>query len=132
MNTDRSKIRLGALFVFICVYLWLPMSYARAGETPAKKILLIYTQPDHPHGSHMYEHECRLLAKCLEQTDGIEAAVSSGWPADPKMLEGVGCIAFYSRPAGEIVLSDANRERFLELMRRGVGYVAIHWATADS
>src|SRR5687768_11758255 len=119
MSADQRRFRSGLLFLsaFICVHLW-PIPSAFAAENPAKKILLIYTEPDHEHGSHMYEHECRMLAKCLEQTAGVEAEVCAGWPSDPGLLDGAACIVFYSRPAGEIVLSNAHREKFIGLLNR--------------
>ena len=115
----------------ICGALLLAANAACGAEPAIKKILLIHTAPDHPHGTHMYEHECRLLAKCLEQTSGVRAEVSHGWPVDETLLDVVDCIVFYSAPAGEIVLGEAQRARFMELMKRGVGFVAIHWATGD-
>ena len=33
---------------------------------------------DHPFGTHMYPHECKLLAKCLNQNPGVKATVSNG------------------------------------------------------
>jgi type 1 glutamine amidotransferase len=79
----------------------------------------------------MYEFECRLLAKCLNQSPDIEAVVSPDpeWPNDPTFLDGAAAIVFYSRYAGDIVLSDAHREQFLKLLRGGAGYCAIHWST---
>ena len=44
------------------------------------KIVLIGHDRDHPFGTHEYMADCRLLAKCLEQTPGVEAVVSNGWP----------------------------------------------------
>ena len=97
----------------------------------AVKIVLIHTQPDHPWGTHMYEQECRLLAKCLNQNPGVEAVVSKDrdWPEDPGVLSGAKAIVFYSRPAGDIVLGEAHRTEFEKLMQAGVGYAALHWGT---
>jgi len=36
---------------------------------------------------------------------------------------------YYSRYAGDIVLSAAHAMKFRELLARGVGFTAIHWAT---
>src|SRR5262245_7137146 len=100
----------------------------RAEETPPAKIVLVYTQPDHPFGTHMYEHECKLLAHCLKQTRGVEATVVRDWP-DKAQLDRVRSLVFYSRPAGDIALNTDHREPFNQLMKEGVGLVAIHWAT---
>lgn len=93
------------------------------------KIVLVGTQPDHPYASHMYLHECRMLAQCLRLNDGVEAIVVQDWPQDPTTLENVQSIVYYSRPAGDIVLSRGHRAQFEKLLSAGVGYVAIHWAT---
>ena len=103
---------------------------ALASQSSSTNVLLIYTAPDHPHGTHMYEHECRLLARCLEQSQGVKTEVSLGWPSDRRLLENIDCIVLYSRPGGEIVLAEEVREQFMGLMQAGVGFVAIHWGTS--
>jgi len=62
------------------------------------RILVVPTALDHPWNSHMYDHECKLLVRCLNQNPGVEAFLSPDldWPKDPKVLEGVGSIVFYS------------------------------------
>jgi type 1 glutamine amidotransferase len=100
---------------------------ARADD-PAR-ILLVATPPDHAYASHMYEFECGVLAKCLEQTEGVTCETAVGWPPEPEKLADLAAIVFYSRPAGEIVLNPDHRDVFLELMQRGAGFTAIHWAT---
>jgi hypothetical protein len=102
---------------------------ADPSPTPAVKILLIGHKPDHPYGTHMYLEECRLLAKCLEQTKGVRAIVSDGWPKDPTALENVRSIAFYSSPGGAILLAPERRAIAEKLLADGVGLVAIHWGT---
>jgi type 1 glutamine amidotransferase len=101
---------------------------ARAAEPAPTKIALVYTLPDHPYGSHMYEHECNLLAHCLRQTPGVEATVAKDWP-DKSQLDHVRSVVFYSHPAGDIALTAEHRELFNKLMKDGVGLAAIHWAT---
>jgi len=115
---------------------FLPLTTAGCSVRPAPareqtRIVLVWTPPDHPYASHMYEFECRLLAKCLNQTPGIDAVVSPEpeWPRDPTILDHAAAIVFYSRNAGDIVLSRAHRDQFLALMRAGVGYSAVHWST---
>ncbi len=95
-----------------------------------KKVVLVPTKRDHPWATHMYRHECKVLAACLNNHEGVKAVVSPdlAWP--PKdLLTGVDALVYYTRPAGSIVLSKAHRERFKKLMDDGVGYAAIHWAT---
>ncbi len=114
------------LVVFATGWIGEVHSAEQQGKT---KIVLVGTDPDHPRGSHMYLFECRLLADCLNQTQGVQAVVVNGWPTDETILDDVKALVFYSKPAGEIVLHPKNRPHFEKLMREGVGYVAIHWAT---
>jgi cytochrome c len=107
---------------------------APAFQKQTTKILLIPTKIDHPYASHMYAHECGVLAKCLNQTVGIEATVSPefDWPKDANLLKGVKAIVYYSRPAGDILLDPVRREQVMKLLKSGVGFAAIHWATDAS
>jgi type 1 glutamine amidotransferase len=108
---------------------------AAAGPAPAAdppaKIVLVATAVDHAWNTHMYREECRLLAKCLTQTPGVEAVVSPefDWPADPKLLAGVRAVVYYSKPAGEVLFAPDRRGRTAEVFKTGVGYAAVHWAT---
>ena len=94
-----------------------------------KTVLLIGHKPDHPPKCHEYLSTCKLLAKCLRQTKGIEAVVSNGWPTDQKLLQRTDAIVLYTSPGAEIVLAEKSAADFEAMMKRGVGLVAIHWAT---
>ncbi len=106
---------------------------AHAADLPADpkpvKVLLVASAPDHPWATHMYEHDCRLLAACLEKSPGIETAVSVGWPRDPKALEDVRAIVFYCKHAGDVLLNPTNRDDAKRLLKNGAGLTAIHWST---
>ncbi len=120
--------------VFLSV-LMLPLygcASERAGPGRERaRIVLIWTPPDHPYASHMYEFECRALARCLNQNPGVEAVVSPDpeWPKDPTLLDGAAAVVFYSRYAGDIVLSPAHHDQFQRLMKAGTGFCAVHWST---
>jgi hypothetical protein len=98
-------------------------------DSAATRILLVSSEPDHPWATHMYEHECKLLGKCLENTRGVQSRTSVGWPKDAKQLEGVKAIVFYCKHAGDILLDPTNREQCLRLLNNGAGLTAIHWST---
>lgn len=102
-----------------------------AAEAPGKpvKIVLIGHKPDHPPGTHLYLDECRLLAHCLQQTPGVRAVVSDGWPQDPQILQGVSAIGLYSSPGAEILFQGPQADQVDQLLRQGVGLTALHWAT---
>lgn len=102
---------------------------ATAASGKPVKIVLIGHKPDHPPGTHLYLDECRLLAKCLEQTPGVSAVVSDGWPQDAAIVQDVSAIALYTSPGAEILFKGAQADRVGELLRQGVGLAALHWAT---
>jgi type 1 glutamine amidotransferase len=102
---------------------------ALADEKSKAKVLLIGKDPDHPHGSHMYLHTCGVLAKCLE-LNGLDAAVSNGWPKDAKTLEGVKAIVVYTSPAAELLFDAPHRDEVAKVLKSGVGLVTIHWASS--
>jgi hypothetical protein len=101
---------------------------------PKRRIVLIPTVLDHPWATHMYRAGCELLAACLNRHPDVEAVVSpdDGWPRDPAILEGVDAIVFYSCPAADLLLAPENRDAAQQLMKDGVGLVAIHWATGTT
>lgn len=104
---------------------------AAADEKPAgkAKVLLIGKQPDHPYGSHMYLHTCRMLGECL-RLNGLEAVVSDGWPKDPAVRKEVKAIVVYTTPAAEYLLDGPHRDEVIQLMKQGTGLVTIHWASS--
>jgi type 1 glutamine amidotransferase len=120
---------------------WLALASALAASIPATtmttargqeettKILLIGKDRDHAPETHEYMAECALLASCLEQTPGVEAVVSDGWPTDPEAFEGVDSIVLYTANGGDVLLDPAHREQTDRLLADGVGLVALHWST---
>jgi type 1 glutamine amidotransferase len=117
------RLFLAALTVLLVV------GFAPATESPTR-ILFIGKDPDHPYGSHMYMHTSGVLARCVELTPGVEAAVSNGWPKDTRALDNVKAIVLYASPGAEFLLEGPQRTKVDELMQRGVGLVTIHWASA--
>ena len=101
---------------------------AEKAETTAK-VLFVGKQPDHPFGSHMYLHTCRMLAECA-RLNGLEPVVSDGWPTDRAALEGVRTIVVYASPGAELLLDGPQRDEVDRLMKGGVGLVTLHWASS--
>jgi type 1 glutamine amidotransferase len=101
-----------------------------AEEKSNVKVLFIGKAPDHAFGTHMYMHTQTMLAKCLQLTEGVETVVSEGWPDDPATLKDVRTIVLYSSPGAEFLLDGPGSAPLHQLMRKGVGLVTIHWASA--
>lgn len=95
------------------------------------KVLFITTRLDHPWQSHMYSAVTELLATELNKRPDIEATVSPefDWPRDPKIFDGVKGIVYYSGAAGDLLISQ-HGEAFTNLMNKGVGFTALHFATS--
>src|SRR5688572_33217721 len=85
------------------------------------RILLVASQPDHPWATHMYQHECKLLGKCLENVPEVQAITSVGWPRDEAQLADVKAIVFYCKHAGDILLDETRRQQCEHLLREGAG-----------
>lgn len=96
------------------------------------KVLLIGKDRDHPFQTHEYMADCQLLAKCLQQTAGVEAIVSNGWPKDADVLKDVNAIVLYTANGGNVLLGGPHRKQAEELLKNGVGLTAIHWSTGAS
>lgn len=101
-------------------------------DAAPKKVLLIGQQPDHPYRTHTYMDDCELIAKCLRQTQGVEAAVSRGWPDSPATLEGVSAIVVHTRLGGDVLFRKDRQETMSRLLASGVGLSAIHWGTGSA
>jgi type 1 glutamine amidotransferase len=117
-----------ALAIAVC---WVGVATAWSDEKSIQ-IVLVATKYDHPWASHMYGDVCKILADCLNRQEGVRAVVcpDMDWPTDESLFDAADAIVYYARPAGDIVLSPAHREKTEKLLARKIGYSAIHWATA--
>jgi type 1 glutamine amidotransferase len=109
--------------------LWLLASTSLVAGDRKAKTLLIGQDLDHPRNTHTYMSDCQLLAKCLRQTAGVEAVVSNGWPKDPAVTKDVTAIVLHNRLGGTVLFRGPQRRQVEEMLKRGVGLTAIHWAT---
>jgi type 1 glutamine amidotransferase len=100
--------------------------------SPGVRILLIGKDRDHPFGTHEYMTDCQVLAKCLEQTPGVRATVSNGWPKDEAQWQGVRAVVLYTANGGDVLLRGPQRQQVESLLNQGVGLTAIHWSTGAS
>jgi cytochrome c len=93
---------------------------------PQTRILVIAGTGQSPWESHLLRQGAELIARCLDQTPGVEAVVSPdpGWPTDPKLLEKVSAIVHHASPADRLLVSERQGE-MKELLDLGVGMVAI-------
>lgn len=106
-----------------------PLAAAPLAAAEPTKIVFIGKDRDHPYLTHEYMADCALLAKCVQQTDGVEASVHRGWPTDPEAIKGVKAIVLHTRLGGNVLFASPARRQAEALLQGGVGLVAIHWGT---
>ena len=103
-------------------------SWASAAEAKKKKIVLIAGRKSHGYGGHEHNAGCLLLAKCLNQSKlPVEAVVHrSGWPKDPKALDGADAIVIFCDGGGGHVIIP-HLDEVAKLMKKGVGLACLHY-----
>jgi len=110
-----------------------------AGDaTPTKKIVLIAGHKSHGPNTHEYEKGVRLFKYCLDHSPnvhGVETVVvTEGWPEDARLLDDAASIVLFSDGSDHDekqhpLLNGDRLETFARQMKRGCGYVAIHYTT---
>src|SRR5262249_47532895 len=120
-------------FCAVLTALLLPVllpAFAVADELPkAKKIVLLGMKRDHGPGEHEYMAGLAILAECLEQTPGVKVVVVRDWPEDDKVLDDASVVVCFLRAGGGYLLQNKERRaKIEELMKKGAGFVALHWA----
>ncbi len=96
-----------------------------------KKIVFIAGTPSHGPGEHEHRADCLLLKACLDHVPGVTSEVySNGWPADPSAaFENAATIVVDSDGGpGHPLLQDDRLGVIGDLMKKGVGFVCIHYA----
>jgi type 1 glutamine amidotransferase len=116
-------------YLILALFLAFTLAAGVHAQDKKTKILLVGKDRDHPYASHEYMVECTMLARCLQQTRGIETIVSNGWPTDPNQLKGVKAIVLYTNNGGNVILAPQVREQVRQMVKDGVGVTAIHWGT---
>src|SRR5438874_1430596 len=97
---------------------WLLASTALVAADKKAKVLLIGKDLDHARNTHTYMSDCELLAKCLRQTDGVDAVVSNGWPKDPAVLQGVTALVLHNRLGGTMLFRGPQRRQVEEMLKQ--------------
>ena len=103
----------------------------------AKKIVMIAGPTRHPCGTHEHDKGFALLKSCLETSPNARNLTvevhSNNWPANPQTLDDADTIVMFNEGWDDHLLAKPDRrEKIGRLMRRGVGLVGLHGATAVS
>lgn len=102
-----------------------------------KRIVLIAGTKSHPPGFHEYEKGVRILKASLETSPNAASLVRvdayfDGWPDDDKNLDGADAILMYCDGSdhdenAHPILRGDRLNKIGELMKKGVGFAAIHY-----
>lgn len=94
-----------------------------------KKVVFVAGTLSHGYGNHEHRAGCLLLARLLgENVEGIQSAVyTNGWPKDPTAFDNADAIVMFSNGGGGH-MALPHLDRLDEVMKRGVGLGAIHYA----
>jgi hypothetical protein len=124
------KFAMRLTLLLITALLGVAWSHGAEPGAVHKKILLIgHAKDSHPPRTHEYLEGCKLLAKCLVQTPGVETVVWEGWPADPAQAGGAAAIVLYVPWGANVLFDGPQRDLVKKQLVGGAGLVAIHWST---
>lgn len=125
----RRFFLLGLLLMAVCAGPNLSTAQSDSEKPAETKIVLIGHGPDHPYRTHCYLPDCELLAKCIQQTPGVKAVVSRGWPEDQSIFENASAVVLHVRNGGDLFFHPTHRQQAIDLLDKGIGLIAIHWGT---
>ncbi len=103
------------------------------GKTPdgKHKLVLVAGRPSHPPRMHEFNAGTQLMAKCLQNTKGLQVDVSlNGWPKDEALFEGADAVVFYmdGGRGHEVVQENGRRMKLVdEWTKKGVGIGCMHY-----
>lgn len=126
--------RLGNVLVALGAGLLLLVAPLMVGAATGKKvsdtkIVLIAGPRSHSYGSHEFNAGCMLLSDCLQQAmPTLQTVVcKNGWPADGAVLEDADTIVLFADGGGGNPIMP-HLEQMDRLMKKGVGFVCLHYA----
>jgi hypothetical protein len=105
---------------------------AAAEQKAPKRVLLLGQGPDgHPRATHEYFAGLRIVKKCLDGVEGLEAVLVDAdepFRSGPELLDKAdGAVLFLSEGARWLQQDEARLAAFERLAARGGGLVALHW-----
>jgi peptidyl-prolyl cis-trans isomerase B (cyclophilin B) len=101
---------------------------AVAADAPTTKIVLIGQGGLANRGQNEYMADLQILAKCLQQTPGVKAVVSEGWPEKQEDLKDAKALVLAVDNGGKVLLDPKRREQVDRMLKSGIGLTAIHKA----
>jgi hypothetical protein len=104
------------------------MAAGQDAVTAEKTVLFIVGGRSHGSGEHEYDAGCHLLARHVNEYAGVvRAVVSLGWPEDDDLLARANALVIFS-DGGEGHPVMGHLAQIDSLMKKGVGFMGIHYA----
>jgi type 1 glutamine amidotransferase len=103
-----------------------------ASGAEKKMVLMIAGKPSHGPGQHEHNAGIQLLAKCLAQGAGnlVETRVhlNGEWPSEEEFAKAATIVIYSDGGAGHPAIQEGRLAQLEPHMKRGVGFVCIHYA----
>ena len=98
-----------------------------------KNILMLAGKPSHGPAQHEHNAGIQLLAKCLQQHDGDKLAVTvhlnAEWPSAEELAKADTIVMYADGGGGHPAIQADHLEQLTKEMKRGCGFVCLHYAT---
>jgi type 1 glutamine amidotransferase len=116
------------LFVLLCA----AMGASVFAEGAKKNVLMIAGKPSHAPGEHEHNAGVQLLAKCLGQgaADRVDVKfhLNGEWPSAEELAKADTIVIYSDGGGGHPALQDDRLAQLGREMKRGCGFVCLHYA----
>lgn len=114
------------------LFLALALGTASGFAADKKVALLIAGRPSHGPGEHEHNAGVQLLAKCLNEgaADRLEVItkLNADWPTPEELAKADTILIYSDGGGGHPALKDDRLQQLGEQMKRGAGFVCLHYA----
>ncbi|MGV3533675.1 MAG: ThuA domain-containing protein [Chthoniobacteraceae bacterium] len=117
---------------FLPLFLALAVTTASSFAADKKVAILIAGRPSHGPGEHEHNAGVQLLAKCLKEgaADRLEVItkLNAQWPTPDELAKADTILIYSDGGGGHPALQDDRLNQLGEQMKRGAGFVCLHYA----
>ena len=117
---------------FLPLFLALAVTTASSFAADKKVAILIAGRPSHGPGEHEHNAGVQLLAKCLKEgaADRLEVItkLNAQWPTPEELAKADTILIYSDGGGGHPALQDDRLNQLGEQMKRGAGFVCLHYA----
>jgi hypothetical protein len=108
------------------------LSVAATLAADKKHVLMIAGRPSHGPGEHEHNAGVQLLAKCLQQGAAdlvdVKFHLNAEWPSQAELDQADTIVVYSDGEGGQPALKDDHTEQLAKEMKRGCGFVCLHYA----